>query len=85
MLLKRKNTYYFRWQIPKGLRLHLGYELIQSLRTSKKIQALIQITNYIELVQLIKDIGSLMLLKKLTQESYWNVIESIKVRILPLM
>jgi integrase len=81
MLLKRKNTYYFRWQIPKDLRAHLGYELIRSLRTSDKSQALLQMTNYVELVQLIKDTRRLMLLKKLTQKSYWNVIESIKLRI----
>lgn len=81
MLLKRKNTYYFRWQIPKDLRSHLGYELIRSLRTSDKSQALLQMANYVELVQLIKDTRRLMLLKKLTQESYWNGIESIRLKI----
>jgi integrase len=80
MLLKRKHTYYFRWQVPKDLRSHFGYELIRSLRTKNKLEALIQLSAYVELVQLIKDARRMALLKELTQKNYLDVIESIKLK-----
>lgn len=78
MLLKRNNTYYFRWQVPKDLRPYFGYELVRSLHTQCKIEALVQITKYLELVIKIKRIRRLMLLKELTQKNYLEAIESIK-------
>jgi integrase len=79
MLLKRKNTYYFRWQTPKDLRPHFGYELIRSLRTTNKIEALARMGSYAHIVSLIKETRRLMLLKELTQENYLSVIESIRL------
>ncbi len=81
LLLKRNNTYYFRWQIPKDLRPHLGYELIRSLRTKNQSEALLQLSAYAELVHLIKETRKLMLFREISQEEYWDFIESIKLRI----
>jgi hypothetical protein len=79
MLLKRKHTYYFRWQVPKDLRSHFGYELIRSLRTTNKIEALARMGSYAQIVNLIKETRRLMMLKEVTQENYSSVMESIKL------
>jgi integrase len=81
LLLKRNNTYYFRWQIPQDLRPHFGYELIRSLRTKNQSEALLQLSAYTELVQLIKETRKLMLFREISQEEYLDSIESIKLRI----
>jgi hypothetical protein len=81
LLLKRKNTYYSRWQIPKDLRPHFGYELIRSLRTKNQSEALLQLSAYAELVQLIKETRRLMLFREISLEEYLESIESIKLRI----
>jgi integrase len=82
MLLKRKNTYYFRWQIPKDLRPYFGYELIRSLRTTNKIEALAGMGSYAQIVNLIKETRRLMMLKELTHENYEEVLSLIKEKLL---
>jgi hypothetical protein len=81
VLLKRKNTYYFRWQIPQDLRPYFGYELIRSLRTKNQSEALLQLSVYAELVQLIKETRRLMLFQEISLEKHLESIESIKLRI----
>lgn len=82
MLLKRNNTYYFRWQTPKDLRTHFGYELIRSLRTTNKIEAVARMGSYAKIVSLIKEARRLMLLKELTHANYEEVISLIKEKLL---
>ena len=49
MLLKRKNIYYFRWQIPTDLRAVLGKrEIVKSLHTKDKLQAHLRALPYLQ-------------------------------------
>lgn len=55
LLLKRNDVYYFRWQIPVDLRTILGArELVKSLRTAKKNDAILYSNYLVRAVEHIK-------------------------------
>lgn len=78
MLLKRSDTYYFRWQLPADLRPILGVsELIRSLHTNDKLTATSRAVKLKRSVDRIKRIRTCYKMKELNESTYHTLLEQL--------